>query len=133
MLAFYFAVIALVAAENTWSNWDDRQVCHPQQIIHAASEADIVNAVALARSRNASLKVAGDGHSFSPIVLTPGLLVTIDNFNKIVSSTSDTVIVQAGTRLYAINSYLESRGRALANLGAICMQTIAGIFVFMLV
>jgi FAD/FMN-containing dehydrogenase len=110
----------------SWSNWDGRQSCNPAVIVNASSEADILGALQQAHSLKTTLKVAGDGHSFSPIVLTDGVLLVLDMFNQVVGESEDTVEVQSGMHLHEINSYLFAKGKALRNLGAISMQTIAG-------
>lgn len=111
----------------TWANWDARQVCSPQQILAPRSEAEVQAALHLAEQRNASLKVAGDGHSFSPIVLTSGILLDLVNLNDIVyDPATETVTAGAGARIHAVSAALAGVGRALPNLGAISMQSIAG-------
>eukprot|EP00697_Spironema_sp_BW2_P009120 gnl/Spiro4/23909_TR11833_c0_g1_i1.p1 gnl/Spiro4/23909_TR11833_c0_g1~~gnl/Spiro4/23909_TR11833_c0_g1_i1.p1 ORF type:complete len:460 (-),score=106.50 gnl/Spiro4/23909_TR11833_c0_g1_i1:134-1513(-) len=115
-----------IRANYTWANWDQRQVCYPQYLVSPKSEADIADAIKLATSHSLRVRVSGDGHSFSPIVLTDGVLLKMDNFNSVVAETDDTITVQAGIRLFQLNAHLQQKGKALANLGAIAQQTITG-------
>ncbi|KAF0714842.1 Aste57867_3653 [Aphanomyces stellatus] len=117
--------VLLVAAVSAdiWSNWDTRQVCHPHVHASPTSAAALQQAVQAATS----VRVAGAGHSFSPIVLTDHSLITLEGYTDVVEFTNDNITVQAGRPLYAINSFLASRGRALVNLGAVAVQTAAGV------
>ncbi|ETW04094.1 hypothetical protein H310_04459 [Aphanomyces invadans] len=115
--------VASQSQGDIWSNWDTRQVCRPQVHVSPSTLAALQHAVESATH----IRVAGAGHSFSPIVLTKHTLVTLEKYTKVVSFDNDTITVQAGRPLYAINDYLAARGRALPNLGAVAVQTAAGV------
>jgi FAD/FMN-containing dehydrogenase len=127
-LAVAACVAAAAAPETAWVNWDGRQTCDPTAIVQPTTEAQIVSLVTAAASSGQQIKVAGDGHSFSPIVLTNGTLLQLDAYASVLSldAAGLTVTVQAGIRLYALNAYLAQQGFALANLGAISQQSVAG-------
>ncbi|CAK4075787.1 unnamed protein product [Aphanomyces euteiches] len=114
--------LALVSAD-VWSNWDTRQVCHPHIHIRPSTAAELQQAVKDATR----VRIAGAGHSFSPIVLTDDTLITLEDYTDVVAFTNDTITVQAGRPLYAINDYLAGKGRALPNLGAVAVHTAAGV------
>ncbi|RHY68454.1 hypothetical protein DYB38_007422 [Aphanomyces astaci] len=125
MAALSKVVLVLCAATQAataWTNWDTRQACYPTKDVRPASVVELQAAVKAATS----LRVAGAGHSFSPIVLTNATLLTLNNYASVVSFDTTTITVQAGMPLYAINSYLETKRRALPNLGAVAVQTAAG-------
>ncbi|OQR90940.1 FAD-linked oxidoreductase [Achlya hypogyna] len=126
MVRSWLAAVAVAAATSvaaeTWTNWDTRQVCHPSAHLRPSSLSELQAIVADATS----LRVAGAGHSFSPIVLTNATLVTLENYASLVELTEDTVTVQAGMPLHEINDLLASHGRALPNVGAVAVQTAAG-------
>lgn len=102
------------------------QVCHPTSIQTVSSEAEIVAIVTKAAANKTPVKVFGSGHSFSPIALTGGVMLSLDNMQAVLSHTDSEVVVQAGIRVYQLNAYLEQQGLALVNMGAIAQQSIAG-------
>ena len=81
-----------------------------------------------ASRQNLSIRVAGSGHSFTPIVATSGLLLSLTNMQGLVSADLDRkrVIVRAGTRIGDIGRALKEVGLSLANQGDIDTQAIAG-------
>jgi L-gulonolactone oxidase len=74
------------------------------------------------------VKVVGAGHSFTGIAVTDGVLVSLDRYARLLSADASTglVTVQAGIRLSDLNVALAARGLALANLGDIAYQSVAG-------
>ncbi len=81
-----------------------------------------------ASSRNLSIRVAGSGHSFTPIVATSGLLLSLNNLQGLVSADLDRkrVVVRAGAKIGDIGRALKDIGLSLANQGDIDTQAIAG-------
>ena len=142
-----FSVLSLLAGaavaaagsldSHTWMNWDKRMVAHPNEIIFPASEDEVVALVKQAVQAGAGLKVVGAGHSFSAIALTqnapalasdaaPEWMVSLDKMQDVLGRDGDLVTVEAGIRLFQLNAELETRGLALANLGATAEQSLAG-------
>src|SRR5271168_5593787 len=78
--------------------------------------------------QNLSARVAGSGHSFTPVVATSGLLLSLKNMQGLVSADLDhkRVVVRAGTRIGDIGRALKEIGLSLANQGDIDTQAIAG-------
>ena len=76
------------------------------------------------------VKAVGAGHSFTPIAVTDGVLISLDRMAGIESvqstPTGAHVTVFAGTPLHQLNAELWSRGLAMRNLGDIDAQSIAG-------
>jgi L-gulonolactone oxidase len=90
-----------------------------EQLAHAlveAGEADL------------RVRVAGTGHSFSDIVLTDGMLVSLEHMRRVleVDRTSGLVRVQAGITIRELSRRLREHGLAMENLGDIDAQSIAG-------
>lgn len=83
-----------------------------------------------AADNHTRVKCVGAGHSFTPIAVTDGLLLSLDRISGIDSvqptSTGALVTVFAGTRLHDLNEQLWARGLAMRNLGDIDHQSIAG-------
>lgn len=85
---------------------------------------------ALRRARGAGqrVKVVGSGHSFTPVACTHGRLLSLSMLNQVLSVDEEacTVTVEAGIPIYMLNARLAEHGLALANLGDIDRQTMAG-------
>ncbi len=81
-----------------------------------------------ASRQNLSIRVAGSGHSFTPIVATSGLLLSLTNMQGLVCADLDRkrVVVRAGAKIGDIGRALKEIGLSLANQGDIDTQAIAG-------
>ncbi len=75
-----------------------------------------------------TIRVAGSGHSFSPVVPTEDILVSLANYTGIttVNPAREQVTVRAGTPLSELTTALDDYGLALKNMGDVDAQTIAG-------
>ena len=113
---------------TTWRNWAGSVVATPAEVQHAATVDGVVDAVRRAGDRGLAVRVAGSGHSFTPLVATDGLLLHVDGLSGLVSVDLERrrVRVLAGTRLHVLNPALQALGLALPNLGDIDRQTISG-------
>ncbi|BBZ27495.1 FAD-dependent oxidoreductase [Mycolicibacterium madagascariense] len=111
-----------------WDNWGGNQGFDYDEFVDAATEDDVVRAVTRAASTGRGVRVAGSGHSFTPIVQTDHTLVTMERLTGLV--TADDVTLRArlrgGTRLWDVGAPLWEHGMALANQGDIDAQSIAG-------
>jgi L-gulonolactone oxidase len=96
--------------------------------VRASSVADVQAAIATAAERGLPLRVAGSGHSFSPLCVTDGVLVTLDGLTGLreVDHERGLVTVHAGTVLHDLGQLLLAEGLAQENLGDIDVQTVAG-------
>ena len=92
---------------------DDEQVC---ELVRQAGQRDL------------SIRVVGSGHSFTPIVVTPDVLMSCERLMGIVEIDADegTVTARAGTRISDLGEPLREAGWAMANQGDIDLQTLAG-------
>ena len=61
-----------------WQNWSGGVHCNPQRIETAASEAAVAKLVREATHQGRAIRVAGAGHSFSPLCRTDGILLTLE-------------------------------------------------------
>jgi L-gulono-1,4-lactone dehydrogenase len=114
-----------------WTNWGRNQVCVPAALRRPASEGElrqIVAETAGASGTTRRIKVVGTGHSFSSIACTNGVMVDLSAYNRVVGHDPErgTVTVEAGIALHKLSDELDRRGLALANMGDIDRQTIAG-------
>ncbi len=81
--------------------------------------------------RSLSVRCVGAGHSFTPIAVTDGVQIGLDSLRGIESVVraadgSAEVTVLAGTRLRELTARLWDLGLAMANLGDIDEQSVAG-------
>ncbi|MEY3506665.1 MAG: hypothetical protein RI898_1419 [Actinomycetota bacterium] len=112
----------------TWRNWAGNQKAHPQSIESPRNVGELAAVVAEASSRGQKVKAVGSGHSFTSAAATDGRMIRLDNLRGIshVNRANNQVTVGAGTRLSELNTLLHAEGLALANLGDIAYQTVAG-------
>lgn len=111
-----------------WQNWAGQVRCTPERIVRPDSESALQSVVIEAAERGDTIRVAGSGHSFSPVVPTDATLVSLARYRGVVDVDPDArqVTVRAGTTLAELNRELANHGFALSNLGDIDRQTVAG-------
>jgi FAD-linked oxidoreductase len=111
-----------------WANWAGDQRCAPAVIERPSAVGEVVGAIERAVSAGRSVRAAGSGHSFTGAALTDGTLVVPDRMAALIDAdaTGGLVRVQAGMTLHALSAALAARGLALANLGDVDAQTVAG-------
>lgn len=93
-----------------------------------ADERQVVDLVLRAAHRGETLRVVGSGHSFTPLVATDGVLVSLDAQQGVVAvdHQAGLATVLAGTKIRALGEQLHAHGVAQENLGDIDVQSIAG-------
>jgi L-gulonolactone oxidase len=111
-----------------WTNWTGDQTCNPATIVRPGGLDEVAAALADARERDLTVRVAGAGHSFTDTVLTNGMLLSLDRMNKVLEIDRDAgmVRVEAGISLRTLSERLDDEGLALPNLGDIDIQSLAG-------
>jgi len=114
----------------TWRNWARTEHATPRAFETPAGAEEVAALVTRAAERGDRVKAVGAGHSFTGAAVTDGVLVSLDRIAGIErvepTATGALVTVGAGTRLHDLNRLLWSHGLALANLGDIDVQSIAG-------
>ena len=100
----------------------------PSAVATPHSTHEVADLVRTAHGEGGRVKVIGAGHSFTPIAMTKGTLVSMDAMNVVSEIDPETgrVRVQAGIRLKDLNNILAVAGWALPNLGDINVQSLAG-------
>jgi FAD/FMN-containing dehydrogenase len=113
---------------DTWTNWVGNQSSAPFERASPTSEDEVAALVADAGRRRLPVRVAGAGHSFTPVVATDGLLLDLRGLGGIRSVDSDRrrVVVGPATTIGEFGEPLWAEGLALANQGDIIAQQIAG-------
>jgi FAD/FMN-containing dehydrogenase len=113
----------------SWSNWAGNQHFTPGRIATPRTEREVLDFVAAARGAHTTVRAAGSGHSFTPIVQTDGTLLDLSALSGVVSAdpSARRATVRAGTRLRHLGAPLWQCGLALANQGDYDAQTISGL------
>lgn len=112
----------------SWSNWSGRVRSEPQHLRQPQSREKIESLVRKAQRENKTVRVAGAGHSFSELVPTDDLIVSLDRFTGPITIDGENhkATVRAGTPLSQLGEILWSHGLAMENLGDIDHQSIGG-------
>lgn len=113
---------------SRWKNWAGNETARPLTLTSPRTEADVVALVSSARDKGQTVKVVGSGHSFTPAAVSDGHMISIDALSGLrsIDRANNTVVVGAGTTLSTLNRLLHAEGLAMANLGDIAYQTVAG-------
>src|SRR5689334_22908313 len=113
---------------GVWRNWAGNFQAGPTNIVHPTSEAEIISLVRRAASEKEPIRVAGSGHSFTPLCVTNGTLITLDGLQGVIASdqATQTARMYAGTKISQLGEPLLQAGLALANQGDIDYQALAG-------
>lgn len=120
--------VQVTFAENgvlPWSNWSGNQSCQPARREVPRSEEALCE---LLKSSTGKIRFVGSSHSFSPLVPTPDMLVSLAALRGVISVDAQTgeASIWAGTRLAQIGEPLWERGRGLINQPDIDSQALAG-------
>jgi L-gulono-1,4-lactone dehydrogenase len=114
--------------DGIWRNWAGNVTVTPVRWERPVSAAGIAQAIAAAAAEGLTVHAVGSGHSFTPIAVAPGVALDLSGWAGIVAADtrSGLVTVRSGTQLRELNTDLHRLGLALANLGDIDVQTVAG-------
>ncbi len=109
----------------TWTNWAGNVRCTPQRLERPGTVEEVRRLVA---GTAAEVRVAGAGHSFSPLCATSGLLLDLSALSGVTATdaAAGTATVLAGTRIADMGEPLRAAGLGLANQGDVDTQAIAG-------
>src|SRR3954468_12894464 len=115
-------------ATETWRNWAGNQQVTPAQVVTPRSTEDVATAVRTAAETGLTVRMPGTGHSFTGAAVAEGVMLRPDELTAIrsIDTTTGLVTAEAGLPLWKFNALLEDHGLALANMGDIQEQTIAG-------
>lgn len=111
-----------------WTNWANNVHAELDYMHLPKSIQEVQSIVDGCRIREASLRVVGASHSFSPVAQADKDALSLENLRGLISY--DTEVMEArlwaGTYLYEAASILQTIGMAFENMGDIQKQTIAG-------
>ncbi|POM22854.1 L-gulono-1,4-lactone dehydrogenase [Actinomadura rubteroloni] len=116
------------ASTENWRNWAGNQHASPRRATTPRTTAEVAEAVRAAADDGLTVRMAGAGHSFTGAAVADGVLLRPDGLTAVrsVDTAGGLVTVEAGLPLHRLNAVLADHGRALANMGDIQEQTVAG-------
>ncbi len=111
-----------------WKNWSGAVSCQPEKIVYPRSQEEIITVIQEAKQKGKNIRVVGSGHSFTPLVETNSIIMSLDQHSGVtkIDFSQCQAWVHAGTKLYLLNPFLNKEGMAMENLGDIDRQSIAG-------
>ncbi|WP_067458351.1 D-arabinono-1,4-lactone oxidase [Actinomadura macra] len=111
-----------------WRNWAGNQQATPHRSVTPRTAGEVTDAVRSAADDGLTVRMTGTGHSFTGAAVAEGVLLRPTELTAIrsVDTATGLVTVEAGLPLHAFNRVLDEHGLALANMGDIQEQTVAG-------
>jgi FAD-linked oxidoreductase len=111
-----------------WSNWSGSVQGVPLQVARPRSVEELVRLIGAYGRDGRHVRVVGAGHSFTPLVQTDDVLMSLDDLQGIetIDTERGTATVLGGTRLFNLGNALFEHGLAQENLGDINVQSISG-------
>jgi FAD-linked oxidoreductase len=111
-----------------WRNWARTESVRPNRIERPADAGAVQRAVVAAAASGRRVKPVGSGHSFTGIAVAPDIQLDLADLSGVIraDASAGQVTLGAGTPLHRLPKLLEPHGLAMANLGDIDRQTIAG-------
>lgn len=118
----------LLLKNETIHNWSSSVCFSPDEIHYPASMEEVVEIVNKARALKKSIRVMGSRHSFTPLIQSNRILLSLDKLSGVIQIDQQKRIAEvwAGTRLHDLSENLFQNGFAQENLGDINVQSIAG-------
>ncbi len=113
---------------GTWRNWAGNESATPARWCRPASVEEISAEVKAAGRAGLTVRALGSGHSFTAVAACDGAVLDLSSWTGVESAdvSSGVVTVRSGTTIRSLNAALDGLGLAMANLGDIDAQTIAG-------
>ena len=116
---------------GVWRNWSGTADARAVRFWRPRDAGEVQRAVRWAARQGLRVRAVGGGHSFTDCAATDGVLLNLDRLDAVETvepqpDGTSLVTVGAGIRLRALSAGLAARGLAMANLGDIDHQSIAG-------
>ena len=114
-------------ARSVWRNWSGSVECEPR-VVKPSSTEGIADVIAEVADGGGTVRAAGSGHSFSPLVATDDTVVSLEDYAGVVSVNEDEnrATARSGTVLGEFNAETAQHGLAMENLGDVDKQTVSG-------
>ncbi|MDE2463904.1 MAG: FAD-binding protein [Alphaproteobacteria bacterium] len=109
-----------------WNNWSGGVRCTPRHVIAPREEVELAAAI---RTATGCVRAPGTGHSFTPVCASDDTMLDLAAFRGLLAAdtAAQTATFSAATPLWAVGPALHAKGLALANMGDIDRQTLAGV------
>ncbi len=92
-----------------WQNWGECVIAKPSKHYRPKSKNEIIRIIDDARKNNKTIRVVGSGHTWSPLVPTKDIFVSMENFKSIeVSDDKQTVTIGSGVTVDELSPVLIS-------------------------
>ncbi|HEY4024755.1 MAG TPA: D-arabinono-1,4-lactone oxidase [Pseudonocardiaceae bacterium] len=117
-----------VSPTGQWRNWAGTATANPLRWYRPNDPSQLADALKTAERDGHTVRVVGSGHSFTEIAVADQIAVDLSGWSGIIAADARTgvVTVRSGTTIRALNAGLHALGLAMANMGDIDAQTIAG-------
>ncbi len=108
-----------------WRNWAENVECRPARLETPTSEEELAGII---RRGSGGIRVAGSGHSFTPLCATDDTLISLDGMQGVISGdpSAREAVIWAGTKISRLGDMLRAEGLALENQGDVDYQALAG-------
>ena len=118
----------MFSIEEKWSNWAETFTTPQAMIYEPASIDEVCTIVKQAVKQQQTIRAIGAGHSFSGVAKPDQLAISLTRLRGLLHMdvAQQEATFWAGTPLYEIGPLLEAHGYALANMGDIDVQSLAG-------
>ncbi len=112
-------------SRTEWQNWSGWVASRPVEFHRPENEAELAELMADCEE---PIRVAGSGHSFTPICESNGALFSLENMSGLIAVERDAARarVKAGSTIRDLGPLLHKAGLGLLNQGDIDRQAIAG-------
>jgi FAD/FMN-containing dehydrogenase len=105
------------AANQLWENWGKTARCRPEYTFAPCSVEELYQIVHFASQQHKKIRLVTTGHSWSALVPTDSILVSMNHFNRVAMDLSDgahpRVVIEVGATVKEVNDVLEKHGYAL--------------------
>ncbi|GAA3218031.1 D-arabinono-1,4-lactone oxidase [Actinocorallia longicatena] len=115
-------------SQQTWRNWAGNHQVTPARVLSPRSTDEVSAAVRRAAEDGLTVRMPGTGHSFTGAAVAEGVMLRPGGLSAVrsIDTASGLVTAEAGLPLWRLNQLLDEHGLALANMGDIQEQTLAG-------
>lgn len=115
-------------APKPWKNWSGSVICNPRASERPQTEFDLMDLVRRANKEDWTVRLAGSGHSFTPLCATDGMTVSMADMKGVIDIDREArqATVLGGTKMRHMHVPLREAGLAMENLSDIDRQAIAG-------
>jgi FAD-linked oxidoreductase len=108
-------------------NWAGNVKWTPQEVLLPKTEDEIAAIIKKATSSGKSIRTVGSHHSFTPLLATDSVSLSLDDMQGLISKEpNNRAIAWAGTKLKRLSELLAEKGLAQENMGDINVQSLAG-------